>query len=357
MTGTEEQIRTLSLLTIHRDGCEAALSRFNTLNGHGRSEFLRLADAHHVTMRALMALRHEASIKTDDEVGEWAETNSESERQKIENALNALAAVCLALEQAGAPITVIKSLDHWPDLGRDIDLFTTADIRLLCSVLIERFGARVQTRSVGDRFANKWNFAIPGCNKILELHCCRLGQMGEHTDIAMRFAVRRVPLEIQGYTFYVPAPEEQVIAACLQRMYRHLFFRLCDIVDTGSVLSRPEFDWRNLQSIATDAGIWPGVATFVQIVADYISHYRGHSLEVPAHVASSGRFGADRLFVRGQYLRVPVVPCGLHLYTKQLTSTIASGRGRSAVRLAMLPVLASLAAVSYKLTGSNQGVW
>jgi hypothetical protein len=356
MRGTEEQLRTLSLLTINPLG-GVALGRFRTLNQQGRSELLNLADAHHVTLRALTELHREAARVQELEIAEWAETAIKAEQNKIDIALARLSEICDALERAGIRITVIKSLDHWPDLGRDLDLFTTADINRLCAVLVDHFNAKVESRSLGDRFAGKWNFEVPGCNKVLELHSGRLGQMGEHTSLAKRFTLRRVPIDISGHRFYVPAPEEQVIAATLQRMYRHLFFRLCDVVNTAKMLANPGFSWPVLQSTATKAGIWPGVASFLKIVSDYIAHYRGRPLELPPAVLESAQYGADQLFVRGQYLRVPVVPCGLNLYVGQLKSTITAGEVLSAARLGCLPVLASVAGVSYRLTGSNQGIW
>ena len=43
--------------------------------------------------------------------------------------------MCDALEQGGCPTTVMKSLDHWPDLGNDLDLYTTADERQVAQVM------------------------------------------------------------------------------------------------------------------------------------------------------------------------------------------------------------------------------
>ena len=46
-----------------------------------------------------------------------------------------LACICSKLTANGFPAVVIKSLDHWPDLGSDFDIYTTGsvgEIRKLC---------------------------------------------------------------------------------------------------------------------------------------------------------------------------------------------------------------------------------
>ncbi len=56
------------------------------------------------------------------------------EKLRISNAVQHLYLITGALEAAGCPVTVMKSLDHWPDLGNDLDLYTTADAKQVCHV-------------------------------------------------------------------------------------------------------------------------------------------------------------------------------------------------------------------------------
>ena len=79
---------------------------------------------------------------------------------------------------------------------------------------------------------------FPVCRRLVEVHAQRLGQTGEHTQMARRFVSRRVLKTIGGFTFLVPAPEERVLVATLQRMYRHFYFRVCDIVNTSCPAGR-----------------------------------------------------------------------------------------------------------------------
>ena len=123
------------------------------------------------------------------------------EEARIDNALTFLHHVCDELEQGGCPVAVMKSLDHWPDLGSDLDLYTTADPQQVLSVMLRRLGAHIEARSWGDRLANKWNFTIPGLPESIEIHAQRLGQTGEHLAMAKRFVTRRVPKTVNGLTF------------------------------------------------------------------------------------------------------------------------------------------------------------
>src|ERR1700687_2688750 len=97
------------------------------------------------------------------------------------------------------------------------------------------FNAKLEERSWGDRLANKWNFVVPGLPELVEVHVKRLGQTGERVATANSLVARAGAVELGGHTFPVPAPEERLIISTLQRMYRHFYLRLCDIVDTAAL--------------------------------------------------------------------------------------------------------------------------
>jgi hypothetical protein len=99
------------------------------------------------------------------------------------------------------------------------------------------------------------------------------------------------------------------------------------------------------------------VATYLKIVCDYVREYRGSAPELPQEVLTAAPFGGEVIFVRGKFLRVPVMPNGAELYTRQVTSTALRGDVPATLRLSLLPYLASAAAVAYKITGSDKGIW
>jgi hypothetical protein len=251
----------------------------------------------------------------------------------------------------------MKTLDHWPDLGNDLDLYTTAGAKQVCQVMTTRFHARIEPRSWGDRLANKWNFAVAGLPEAVEVHVQRLGQTGEHIAMAQRFVSRRETKTVLGLEFRVPAPEERIIVATLQRMYRHFYFRVCDIVNIAELVESGAVDFVELRRAALLGGIWEGVCSLLRIVSDYAQQYRGTPVALPPEVVAGARFGGEKVYVKAKFIRVPVMPQGAGLYTAQFATAALRGDLAGTLRLSLLPYLASAAAISYKLTGSDKGIW
>jgi hypothetical protein len=162
---------------------------------------------------------------------------------------------------------------------------------------------------------------------------------------------------LANYTFLVPAPEERVIAATLQRMYRHLYVRICDVANTSALVETGELDYDELRTAANAGGVWRGVASYLKIVADYIQRYRGETLPLPTSVTSAALVDGDALFVRGSWLRVPVFPGVVSLYSRQMAAMALRGDVSGTFRLGLLPPLASMATLAYKITGDPRGIW
>jgi hypothetical protein len=315
-----------------------------------------LADSHHVTQRSFPVLQQIAEAESHTYLVEWISTVLEQERARIGAALSFLAPICEALEAVGKVI-VIKSLDHWPDLGSDLDLFTNADSSDVIAIMKERFKAQVAERSWGDKLANKWNFALPGLPELVEVHVGRLGQTGEQGGITDSLIARTRPISFGSLTFQVPAAEDRLMISTLQRMYRHFYIRLCDIVDNTQLVEHESVDYGYLKSLARSGGLWAGVATYLAIVSDYVRLFRGEGLPLPTLVTSASRFGGDQVFFRRNFLRIPLLPHSLRLYASQLTGLLLKGEISNTLRLSLLPGLATAAAIELKLTGSDKGIW
>src|SRR5712672_3402614 len=97
------------------------------LNRKQATEFLDLANSNHVVVRALATLQNAAVALNESRIGDWCEESVTGERARIEHAIGMLQRICNSLESRGCKVAVIKSLDHWPDLGSDLDLYTTAN--------------------------------------------------------------------------------------------------------------------------------------------------------------------------------------------------------------------------------------
>jgi len=319
------------------------------------SRFLAFADLHHVLVRVLEVLQNSTVKAMSPRLSSQCATALAKEQKRISRALGVLDPVCAALERAECSAIVIKSLDHWPDIGSDLDLYTGGGQDQIVSILKKEFAAKVLPRSWGDRLAHKWNFRLPGLSEAIEVHVGCLGQTGEHLNLAHQVESHAVYRVVGGHTFCVPAPEERVLITTLQRMYRHFYCRLCDIVDTAKLIQAQELDYQVLRAVAESSGIWPGAATFLTTVAEYARAY-GTELELPAEVIASASKG-DALQLRGDFLRISIVPQAAGLFLRQVLYAGAQINLRTVSRLSLLPGLAAAAFVAYKITGSDKGIW
>jgi len=287
----------------------------------------------------------------------WADTCLAAERARINRAGTYLGQICESFAQHHHRIAVIKSLDHWPDLGSDLDLYTDAKPSDVIRLMEAEFGAQVASRSWGDRLAGKWNFIIAGLPELVEIHVGRLGQTGEQSAIACSLLDRTREVTISGSQFRVPSVSERLMISTLQRMYRHFYFRLCDIVDSAELVESGSVDWSDLFAAATTAGIWEGVATYLAIVSDYVHLCRGTCLPIPQWVLAAARFRGREIYFAKDFLRVPILPQSALLYGTQLAAVIRRRQVNSSARLSLLPWLATAALVGQKITGSDKGVW
>ncbi len=331
------------------------LECISALNENELAEFVHVADLHHVTVRALQVVEKAAACLENQSLRHWCEPLLASERQRIARAIDALAPICDALDATGCKVTVIKSLDHWPDLGSDLDLYTTGNAETVSRVMCGEFKAKMEPRSWGDRLANKWNFSLPNLPELIEIHVGYLGQAGEHKAMARRVVERSVTKDLNGHKFRVPAPEERIVISTLQRIYRHFYFRLCDMTDFASLLQSGAVNFSELRRAADIGGIWAGVATFLLLVEKYAAEYGG-SVDIPDHVVACAYSRDVRVHPRGDFLRVPMLPAA-SLYGTQLLNASRHRDLRAMCRLPLLPPLAVTALLAYRLTGSDKGVW
>ena len=319
------------------------------------ADLVKIADMHHVAVRGLKVVQQIAQERQKKRLEEWCAGALAAERSRIARAVEWLHVIVQTLNAANCPAIVIKSLDHWPDLGSDLDLYTSGSPEQVTQVMKGKLQANMEPRSWGDRLAGKWNFQVPGLQELVEIHVRYLGQTGEHKAMAKRVLERSVSKSVNGHSFPVPAPEERILISTLQRMYRHFYFRLCDMVDMAMLLRSGQVNFAELRRGAEAGGIWPGVASFLVIVAEYIKEYGG-SLSLPSEVVAAAYASDLRVTFRGNFLRVPMRPAA-GLYGSQLLSASRHGDFRAISRLPLLPPLAVSALLAYRITGSDKGVW
>jgi len=319
--------------------------------------FLKQAEMQRVLMRTLAVLaEHLPRIPHSFSTNLLNGTISE-EHRRIEKVLNYLNQIVSRFRERGLSVTVMKTLDHWPDTGSDLDLLAMGSDAQVSQILAEDLHATRQPQSWGDRLAHKFNFRIPGLPELVEVHVGCLGQTGEQNSLAGGVLARRVQQSYGEYSLPVPVPEDRIVIATLQRMYRHYYIRLTDIVNIFALLADGRVDFQKLQTIAELASIWPGVATLLTIVCQHGVRYGGRRVDLPDSVTTAARFNSQRTYVDQKFVRVPLVPEAADLFLHQLAGAGRKHNFRAMMRLTLLPVLATAAYVSFRVTGDDKGVW
>jgi hypothetical protein len=335
----------------------AVLAKLQGMSKEARSEFLGFAELQRVSLRTLQLLRRwtEAGAMVP-ELGGLDELEQTQQRQ-IQAALATLSKVVEGLEHTGHSPVVIKTLDHWPDIGSDLDLFISASESETVRAMQSELHAETQPQSWGDRLAHKWNFRIPGLRQLVEIHVGCLGQTGEQDALPAFLETTSVIREVGDFRFRVPTPEEQVTLATLQRMYRHFYIRFTDLLNLTGLVRAGRLDFGRLRTSTQRWSIWPGVATLLKITSDYNQRVGAEPLPLPEFVLDAARFGAKVTYVGTQFLRVPMLPQGSQLFMQQLIGMGRALNFRAAARLSLLPALAAAAFVNLRITGDDKGIW
>jgi hypothetical protein len=140
-------------------------------------------------------------------------------------------------------------------------------------------------------------------------------------------------------------------------MYRHFYLRLCDVVDTATLVDSASVDYPYLRNLAQSAGLWDGLATYLVTVSGYVKTYCGTDLPLPKLVTDAARFGNELVHFRKKFLRIPIFPQAARLYASEWKRLLLNGDLQSALRLSLLPGLAAAAALEFKITGTDKGIW
>ena len=180
-----------------------------------------------------------------------------SEQERVHGGMEVIREVSQWCEDKGIPFVVMKTLDQYPDQGHDIDIFIDEGLPELDTIFQKQMGGEVLKRSLCDRLAQKVNYKLPN-GFVLELHCTRLGQVGEHRRLGVEILRQRRAVSVAGVQTFAPPPEGQLLFAVLQRIYRHFNFRICDVVNMTRIATEGGLRLSVLEKLSQPAGIYPG---------------------------------------------------------------------------------------------------
>lgn len=323
------------------------------LNEKQRQEFLDTASTHRIVVRSFQALINHAKT-SGVRIPSWiAHGSTQAEQSAIRN-ISALANVCTQLTSAGFPNVVIKSLDHWPDLGNDFDIYATGSEKEICALMERSFTAEAKAQSWSDRLACKHRFILPGVEKPIEIHLGRLGQSGQQVRMG-RLILERCRIKIfSGHSLSITSPEDQIILRVLDRCYRHHSFRLCDIVDVEQVIKNNSLDFEYLKRETKRSGIYKGFCAYLNVVDEYCLHYQRSNLPLPAWVRRNAIFGTEKVFPNAGVLQIPLFPQSARLHTREFTRALRRKDLHKTLRISLLPGLVLAAEAKSRISGKSR---
>jgi len=267
------------------------------------------------------------------------------ERKRVQQGLELIQSVTELFDSQETAFMVIKTGDHYPDQGHDIDLYLDRDPSEIGPVVQSAFEAKLADRSFSEAMAGKRNFKIG--HLALEVHCRRLGQVGEHRRLATEIFDLRSRDNIGDVTTWIPSSEGRLILAMLQRVYRHFNFRICDVINVAQIVESSELSAQRLDVLTRTAGIRSGVELGVGMVEDLLERLEVplSSTSYPGHaVAPEQSLSFHRDFFR--FSLSSVVP---KVYLWEFTSSLGTGAVGQATRLSLLAALMPIVGLNIRL--------
>lgn len=305
----------------------ADLEELGRLLDQSPGELLALCQQNLVVMRTLTALEA-AGLSLGDEAVAWRRRES----SRIEQGLATIEGIARELARNEVPFMVIKTGDHFPDQGHDIDLLLAEGGDAVERVMRDRLGASPLERSVSEILSAKSNWRCGPTT--VEIHVGRLGQVGEHRRLAEEIFDHRRPARLGSLDVSVPSAEGRMILAMLQRIYRHFNFRLCDVINVAGLVEDESLSWPTLWRLCRESGIDYGVGLGIAMVADQLSRL-DEELELPVNGTIPHPCPYPLSFRRGYY-RFPLRGAVPRVFARQVGGSLRRGAILRSSRLALL---------------------
>lgn len=198
----------------------------------------------------------------------------DDERGRIARTMELIEDIDKALSHEGIACMFPKAMQHYPDMGHDIDILVADESRRsdrAVSAVVHAM--KPAAGSIPNYVAGKTSYEIPGFSTSIEIHHARLGMFGEYSDLASAMFARGIPAG-GGHNFKIPRAEDALILCVIQRMYAHFCVRVTDAANFILISSSPKTDMRHVFSTAKRYGIIHGLSMFGRLAAQLAARAR-----------------------------------------------------------------------------------
>lgn len=309
----------------------------------------RISRVNNVIIRVLEAIYE---TKESNTISKWEEISLE-EKMRCEKSAALIKEITQSLDEENIKYAVIKTLDSYPDWGTDVDMFVDAPFKRTKEWVRRVYNGKIRPRKITEVMCGKMSVFIQG-HPVLELHCRMMGQVGEQAALARSLTKNSRLFERGGIRTYIPSKEEQIIIIAIHRLYRHLSFKISDIVNAITLLKESDFNWERLLKLSEDCGMSKGIAYLLGMLENiHIAYFdNGFMPEKYKGLIDSGA----QLSFRHWFFRIPLFSVPPRLYSAEACYFLKRGRLGSVARLSLIPVLSLIAYATIKIF-KDDWVW
>lgn len=273
----------------------------------------------------------------------------EKEQHRARRQLELIQRISEVCSNNGIKFLFAKAFQHYPDMGRDLDLFVLSNSAEVDTAIMRSFDASPLRRDLWNRLGGTTGYRIEGFESPLDIHHGRLGALGEHHSYLEVMVGRSTEKEIAGDKFLVPSPEDKLILQAMQKVYGRRFIRMSDMVYTINSIRKDDLDWGYIINMASWLGIFHGLCCYL----GYVNQIHSEILEADllnSEVKSALILnGWGKMEFKSPYYRFPNVRIASRLYSRKFQAAILAGDLNGASRLCFTP-LAAVATV-FRRTG------
>jgi Uncharacterised nucleotidyltransferase len=263
----------------------------------------------------------------------------EAERLRVRTALGWIDRISTLCAGSGLEFLFPKAFQHYPDMGRDLDLLLLSRSSAAAARVLEALPTSRCRRGLAHWIAGTTTYRIEGCVLPLDVHHGRLGLAGEHGGYPAMLIRNSRRLSLDGRSFMAPSLEDQWVLRGMQGVYSRRSLRLADIVATIASLREDTLDWEYVVETSKRLGTLPGLSGYLHTV-DAI-HARIFGSEILSgerrHDLKRENWGPPRY--RAGHYWFPGSAVVARLYGRKLLSAAVSGDWVGAVRICLIPLV------------------
>ena len=312
-------------------------------------ELLDVAARNCVLLRATEQLRKVGSFPPT-----FFSEAEKRERQRAQGQVELIRTISQVCSASGLEFIFPKAFRHYPDMGRDLDLFVLTGSAKVDALLVEALDASPLKKTFWNRLDGSVCYKIAGCESTLDVHYRRLGSLGEHRSFLEIILKNSKEITIAGGRFLAPSPEDQMILQAMQRVYGRRYLRVSDVASAISSIRKDDLDWDYLIKSTNQLGIFHGLCCYLSYVNQIHSEVFRRDLSTRlSNVLILDGWG--KVEFENPYYTFPNLRVAGWLYSKKLQAALLSGDFDLASRLCLTPLAAIASAFRKTSQGLNRG--